>query len=378
MTTDVLLSHPGLDLAAPAIVDGLLEPGAQSAQALLVLGKIARTRFWLPPAMVNRLIAESDPVFTADGRILRAESFSPCCGVHARLDLRPVGQIGTGCTNVELSESTRSVLAGVAGQEPLHLTVRGDGIALRTLDGAEQESRVPLPDRWVAGFAEIAAVTAHATPRAELGQAEARAFLRRLPTKPTTTWAVRSGRGLRLTARGGPEAIPATGLHRLRVIDPLVRFTEGLSVYTTPGAEVASWVLHLDRARLTVTLSPTPSRGFSGEGGWLTALAAGLAAEDDLVTGRTGHDVVDGTWFARPLPSGRAPGNARLTKAKALVEAGAVRALPEGGYEIAHGSSVQRVRLDPAGCTCAWFADHQESRGPCSHLLAARLSAGQS
>lgn len=376
MTTDLLLAPPARETATPVIFDGLLEPGAQAAQALLVLGRIARTRFFLPPNMLRRIIAESDPVFTADGQTLRAESFSPCCGVHARLDVWPEGRLGSGCTNVDLGEAARAVLSGVVGAEPLHLTVHGDGIRLRTLDGAESEDRVPLPKRWVAGFAEIAAITATAVRRAELGQTEARTFLRQLPTAGTSSWAVRSGRGLRLTSRGGPEAIPATGLHRLRVVEPLIRFTQGLSGYAAPGGESASWVLHLDRARFTVTLSPSPARGFSGEGGWLTALSAGLDAPE-LVNGQSGHDVVTGTWFDRPLPSGGTPAYARLTKARALVEAGAVRALPEGGYEIAHGSSVQRVRLDPAGCTCAWWAENQEQRGPCSHLLAARLSAGQ-
>ncbi|MGW0520880.1 SWIM zinc finger family protein [Crossiella sp. NPDC003009] len=377
MLTEVLLTPPDQAVDTATIVDGLLEPGAQAAQALLVLGKIARTRFWVHPSMLSRLLAESDPVFTADGATLRAESFSPCCGVHARLDLRPVGTVGRGCTNVDLSADTRAVLAGVAGEEPLHLRVRGDGIRLRTLDGDGAEDRVPLPERWVAGFAEIAAVTAGATRRAELDQAAARSFLRQLPAQDTASWVVPSGRGLRLTARRTAEAIPAAGLHRLRVADPLVRFTRGLSVYAAPGAETASWVLHLDRARLTVTLSPAPSRGFSGEGGWLTTLVGG-AADPDLVTGRRGHDVVDGVWFDRPLPSGRAPANGRLTKARTLVAAGAVRALPGGGYEIAHGSSVQRVRLSPDGCTCAWWAEHQDRRGPCSHVLAARLSAEQS
>nr|WP_221471418.1 SWIM zinc finger family protein [Amycolatopsis umgeniensis] len=360
----------------PVLFDGFVEPGAQAAQALLILGKVARTRFWMPPSMVNRLIAESDPVFTADGTTLRAEAFSPCCGVYARLDLVEVGELGEGCTNVDLSEATRAVLAGVVAQDPLHLTVRGDGIHLRTLDGQNDESLVPLPDRWVAGFAEVAAVTAGAVKKAELDKLETRAFLRRLPTAVGKSWAVTSGRGLRLTSRSGQDSIPASGLHRLRIVEPLIRFAQGLTVYTRPGSEVASWVLQLERARLIVTLSPEPSRGFSGEGGWLNSLAAGLDAPE-LVAGRAGHDVVDGTWFSRELPSGRAPANGRLAKARELVATGAVRQLPDGGYEITRAGSVQRVRLSPAGCTCAWWAKHQETRGPCSHVLAARMSAAE-
>ncbi|MFC3452453.1 SWIM zinc finger family protein [Amycolatopsis speibonae] len=377
MITEILLEPVEEGVRTPVLFKGFLEPGAQAAQALLVLGKVARTRFWMPPSMVNRLIAESDPVFTADRTTLRAEAFSPCCGVYARLDLSDVGSLGEGCTNVDLSDATRAVLAGVVAQDPLHLTVRGEGIHLRTLDGQNDESVVPLPDRWVAGFAEVAAVTAGAVKKVELDKFETRAFLRRLPTTVGRSWAVASGRGLRLTSRSGPESIPASGLHRLRVVEPLVRFAQGLTVYTRPDSEVASWVLRLERARLVVTLSPEPSRGFSGEGGWLNALAAGLDVPE-LVEGRAGHDVVDGTWFPRELPSGRAPANSRLAKARELVTAGAVRALPDGGYEITRAGSMQRVRLSPPGCTCAWWAKHQETRGPCSHVLAARLSAAES
>lgn len=377
MITEVLLEQPEEDIRTPVLFKGFVEPGAQAAQALLVLGKVARTRFWTPPSMVNRLIAESDPVFTADRTTLRVEAFSPCCGVYARLDLPDVGDLGEGCTNVDLSDATRTVLAGVVAQDPLHLTVRGEGIRLRTLDGRNDESVVPLPDRWVAGFAEVAAVTEGAVERAKLDKVETRNFLRRLPTAVGRSWAVASGRGLRLTSRPGRDSIPATGLHRLRVIEPLVRFAQGLTVHTRPDSEVATWVLQLDRARLVVTLSPEPSRGFSGEGGWLNSLAAGLEAPD-LVAGRAGHDVVDGTWFPRELPSGNAPANGRLAKARELVAAGAVRLLPDGGYEITRAGSVQRVRLSPAGCTCAWWAKHQETRGPCSHVLAARMSSAES
>ncbi|MEU8417254.1 SWIM zinc finger family protein [Amycolatopsis japonica] len=377
MITEVLLEQLEEDAPTSVLFQGFLEPGAQTAQALLVLGKVARTRFWMPPSMVNRLIAESDPVFTADRTTLRAEAFSPCCGLYARLDLLEAGDLGEGCTNVDLSEATRTVLAGVVAQDPLHLTVRGEGIRLRTLDGQNDESVVPLPDRWVSGFAEVAAVTAGAVEKAELDKAETRNFLRRLPTSVGQSWAVASGRGLRLTSRSGRDSIPATGLHRLRIVEPLVRFAQGLTVYTRPDSEVATWVLRLERARLVVTLSPEPSRGFSGEGGWLNALAAGLDAPE-LVAGRAGHDVVDGSWFPRELPSGAAPANGRLTKARELLAAGAVRMLPDGGYEITRAGSVQRVRLSPAGCTCAWWAKHQENRGPCSHVLAARMSAAKS
>ncbi len=68
---------------------------------------------------------------------------------YAKLDLLKTVELGEGCTNVDLSDATRTVLAGV----------------------------------------------------------EARAFLRRLPTTVGESWAVVSGRGLRLTSRSGPDLV---------------------------------------------------------------------------------------------------------------------------------------------------------------------------
>lgn len=378
VTTELLLAPPEPRITDPAIFAGLLEPGVQAAQALLVLGKVARTAFYVPPGASARRSA--DPVFSCDGATLRAESFSPCCGVHARLDVplagQPEGTHRSGCTNVDLGEATRTVLSGIVGAEPLHLTVRGDGVRFGSLDGTEDEEVVPVPGRWVAGFAEVAAVTSAMTRQAGLDEPSARSFLRQLPTRPGgASWAVRSGSGLRLSARGGQAAIAATGVHRLRVVEPLLRFVRGLTVYGVPGGEVASWELVLDAARFTVTLSPAPARGFSGEGGLLAAQVAG-PVDPELFTGRIGHDLAAGVMFERALPSGRRRPERRLEKARGLVAAGAVLRLPDGGYEIRHGMSIQRARLDPLGCTCQWWARHQGSRGPCSHLLAAQMLAG--
>ena len=40
------------------------------------------------------------------------------------------------------------------------------------------------------------------------------------------------------------------------------------------------------------------------------------------------------------------------------------------------GTDVEhRVRLQPEGdkCTCPWYGKHQGDRGPCKHVLAARI-----
>jgi hypothetical protein len=55
-------------------------------------------------------------VVTSNGDRLRFESFSGCCGVHARLDLLPdalTGQpVRSGSTNVDFNEGMRAALGG--------------------------------------------------------------------------------------------------------------------------------------------------------------------------------------------------------------------------------------------------------------------------
>lgn len=87
------------------------------------------------------------------------ESFSACGGVYARLDvLEPAldGEVHErGTTNVDVNGPLREALARVGGSDPLHLAVGTDELAVTTMDGAVVEKKVPLPDRWLRGFAEV-------------------------------------------------------------------------------------------------------------------------------------------------------------------------------------------------------------------------------
>jgi hypothetical protein len=166
-------------------------------------------------------------------------------------------------------------------------------------------------------------------------------------------------------------------------------------------------------ARLSLSVSPDLSRGFSGEGGVLDALAAADAADDaDLVSaalawdsridvevlaercglqparvrralaqlgtaGQVGYDVAEAAYFHRELPYDAAAVeamNPRLASARALIAAGAVTA--EGDVVVVRSDDhVQRVRLGgtTASCTCPWWARYAGGRGPCKHVLAARI-----
>src|SRR5258708_5600519 len=98
----------------------LAEPGA-AAQALLATAAIARVQYHVAASTIRML---RDPVVTSNADRLRFESFSACCGAHARLDLPPealeAAPVTSGTTNVDFNPQMRAALAGaVATPRPI-------------------------------------------------------------------------------------------------------------------------------------------------------------------------------------------------------------------------------------------------------------------
>jgi hypothetical protein len=175
----------------------------------------------------------------------------------------------------------------------------------------------------------------------------------------------------------------------------------------------SAWELDLGTARFTLTLSPEKYRGFSGEGALLGSLAAADAAADaDLIgvllawdpridigrlsaeaqltaertelalsrlaaAGRVGYDLAEQSFFHRELPFGPAleAMHPRLASARALIDAGCVVA-GRGGALVRSGDAGHRVTFaEPHDiCTCPWWGKYRGTRGPCKHVLAARMA----
>ncbi|SNY67704.1 hypothetical protein [Paractinoplanes atraurantiacus] len=392
----------------------LTDPGAASA-GLLAVAEVARTRYFRPLSP-----ASLDPVVTAGSDRLRFESFSGCCGVYARLDVLPTGIDGEivahGTTNVDVNVPLQRALSRVGRADPMHLAVGPDDLTVTTFDGPVVERKVPLPSRWLRGFAEAQVLTARFDPRAELGAVEARALLNRLSAGDRSVlWAVPAGRSLRMTSRPTPGAVCLPGAGRLAALKPFLRHAITLRVYGPPvtagsGPVASTWELSTPSQRLSLALSPEPYRGFSGEGSVLESLASDEAADDaDLVSvllswdptidvdalavaagltaarvrdaltqlgtaGRVGYDVAEAGYFHRTLPYSAdavADMNPRLAGARALVTAGAVTLEGETAV-VRNGDELYHVRHD-GSCTCWWWARHRGERGPCKHALAVRL-----
>ncbi|MEU3986254.1 SWIM zinc finger family protein [Streptomyces sp. NPDC026672] len=412
----------------PRFFAGFLTAPQVAAAGLLAVADVAAARYHQP-----QLRASLDPVVTGNGDRLRFESFSGCGGVYARLDVLGPGldggEVGHGTTNVDVNNPLREALSRIGGGDPLHLRVGPEELAVTTLDGPVVEKKVPLPDRWLRGFAEAQVVAAGFDLRAELPADEAVRFLRSLPRSGGgqrgaggPRWVVPAGRGLRPTTRAVPGAVCLPGPERLAALQRVLRHASALRVYgpavtaarDTSGGTAAAWEVVLPGMRLTLTLSPDASRGFSGEGGVLEALSTDEAAGDaeliavllaweprvdvaDLAaasgltpervraalirlgtSGRVGYDTAEAAYFHRELPydaAGVERHNPRLGSARALVEAGAVRLEGPMGTVTAQDGHVHRVRDDGTAlsCSCLWWARYRGGRGPCKHALAVRM-----
>jgi hypothetical protein len=430
--TDVVLATSGGDVEGepaghPRFFDGFLRQPEQTAVALLSCARVARTRYYTPPGMVAAILRAADPVVTSERALLRFESFSLCCGVYARLDVLADGMdcapTAIGTTNVDFNPPMREALARVTGEQPVRLHVGGDEVSVRTFGGQVVEHKVSLAERWIKGFAEVQVSAASLKLIADLQIVEANAFLKALPRSPRhVMWAHPTGRSLRLSSRPAPGAACLAGPNRLRSLEPLLRFAARLRIYGVDGGRDAAptptaWELSLDAARFTVVLSPETSRGHSGEGGLLFDLAAGDAESDAVVLrshlrsglplevdrlaaaahlsivrtraalmflaaqGHLGFDLAQDAYFHRELPlqtEALLKMNPRLADAIELFQKGMVRVIDRGA-QVQSGDIDHRVTFAADGdrCTCPWWGRYAGTRGPCKHVLAARLAAAR-
>ena len=308
----------------------------------------------------------------------------------------------------------RRALARVPRGELLHLDVGTDRLRASTPAESVEERRVQMPDRWVRALGNAAELTQPLVERFSVGAAAARRFVQALPrsgaTRTDQVW-LSAVRGQLMTKpHRTPGGVRLLGTHRLAAVARLLANLEGLTVYAPADGDGATALeFALPGARLTLMLTVEPSRGFSGEGSLLTALAAPNTAEEaDLISallafdpridesrlareanlpeprvraalavlgasGRVGWDSHEQSWFHRELPHDPdrvERDNPRLVTAQRLVDAGAVT--HNGDHWLVAGSEAG-YRVQGESCTCTWYVRYAGSRGPCKHVLATRL-----
>ena len=405
-------SNSGKFLSARALCPDI------TAKGLRAVSETVAARYYVPPAMLAKILREADPVVTVSPGAVRFEGFSACCSAYARMDLTPdaleISHCRNGTTNVDFGADLRGALANVGKDADFHLTVEEDAVGITQDDTTIIERKVPLPLRWIRGFAEVQVVQAQMKPAFHLPRVAAQRFLRALPRSKDDSahWVSLRGGVARLSSRPVDGAVFLRGGHRLRILEAMVSRSDGLDVFSAEATGASAWSLDFGSQRFWLVLNAEPWRGFSGDGGTLSGMASssgdtvaairaqlnwqdridaetlaeatGLethvvddALADLAARGLVGFDLGRTGYFHRVLPFDLAPLddlNPRLKAARELCEANAVTMIPSGA-EVTSKDVVHTVDRDGHGwrCTCPWFSKHGRERGPCKHVLAVEM-----
>ncbi len=400
---------------------GNLQQPALVGKCLTVLSTIVRTRFYKPldPMML-------DPVVTSGGGMLRFEGFSSCCGVYVRVDLTPEAfdteLRGKGTTNVDFGDVMRTALKRLSERDSAQLEVGGTGVTLRTPSDHVVERKVKLPKRWIRGFCEVQAYQPRMIPVFELTRSEAQGLFQTFPSGSNTkrpVYVTKAGQAYRLASRQQAGAVKVEGIDRVRVLEPLLPQIDQLKIWYNEDAETSGWELQFPIGRMLALVSPELNRGFSGEGQMLSRLASGAwqssinavseslqwqsQIDADRISRHSGHtesdieaalamlgarglvgfDLNSGKYFHRVLPfdiDSVEKEQPRLLDARALVADRKIKIVEtsaEGSNLLVCGTEVEhfvRLRSDGDRCTCQWFNRYLGRRGPCKHILAARIT----
>jgi hypothetical protein len=390
--------------------------------ALRAVSDLASARFYIPPAMLARILREADPVATVSQQAVRFEAFSACCSSYGRLDLdsdafTEVTTRSSGTTNVDFGREMKEALARVRPSSSLLLEIGKDALTISHERGSAWEEKSPLPLRWLKGFAEVQQHVASMKHCFSLDRVAAVRLLSQLPRSKDDRqlWISKVDRFARLSASQGPGSVPLKGAHRLAGLAKLAAFATGMDVFHNPQLGSSTWMLKLPAQRLAVTLNGEPWRGFSGDGQLLQFLAAGSVKTDAILraqlnwqseideeslgsltglsltevrrglsrlasVGLLGYDLAHRSWFHRVLPFdlGRIDQlNPRLKQAADLAGAGAVAVAGDGrSGDVKSTGVIHKVTSGENGyhCTCPWFAKHGDTRGPCKHVLAFQIT----
>ncbi|MCL1788359.1 MAG: SWIM zinc finger family protein [Defluviitaleaceae bacterium] len=399
------------------------------ARGLLVLADVTSTRYFNYTP-----VAQRDPVLSAQGDRFRAECFSACNGVYARLDLLQSGfdgQIGLGTTNVDIGMELRTALTQIKQKDKLHIVIGDDGFTASHLSNINEkttrleekvhERPVQMPDRWARALGNAAEIHRSMRPVFTLTGAQAQAFVASLPSatgKNQSGWLMPSRMGAKLMPRREAGAAYASGLHRLSSLKRVMTNISGMTFYMQADMEPGPFMVEaeLPCCRITLSLTAEAWHGYSGEGALLTSLARQDVLEDAesigsilrfdavidetqmasrwnmsggrmqaalallAVSGKLGFDACDHAYFHRELPDDPnrvLKDNPRLVAARKLVDT--VKNTDENQWIVRSNESDYLVCFDPskdakeAKCTCTWYLNHQNKRGPCKHILAVQL-----
>ena len=407
---------------APCFFWGQLTDPYITARCLISLSNVVKSSFSLSPFDLAQM---KDPIVTAGNEKIRFEGFSHCAGVYARVDVLPGGHDGefleNGTTNVDFNQPMISALSRIQRKERVLLSVGQKEVALHQEAEKVVERKVPLPIKWIKGLASVQVYLSQATPSFEFNRVQTLQLFQSLPSGSPKADYYLSVRGARpmFTTVAAAQSICIGGVHRLRLLEPLVPLAQRLQIFAHPEGQSTTWQLYFGSLRFSLTLSRDAWRGFSGEGAALESLIQDvpdglleafdqysyanqvfnptlLAMEEELAMeqvdhlaarlsamGLLGFDLDENHFFYRRLPfklNRIRSLNPRLKAAEKLLEEDKITIVSNDNGRLearVEGSGVQHTVVidgENARCTCTWYSRHQGERGLCKHVLAVKKS----
>ncbi|NIF07144.1 SWIM zinc finger family protein [Chryseobacterium sp. Tr-659] len=390
------------------------------ARCLITLSNIVKSSFNLSPFQMALL---KDPIVTAGNGMLRFEGFSHCAGVYARIDVLPDALEGefleNGTTNVDFNQPMITALGSIRPSEKIMLSVGEKEVGLYREDHKLIERKVPLPLKWIKGLGTVQIYLSESEKQHCFNKIQTQQLFRGMPKgviKSDYYLIVRGNKPVFSPVKS-TDAVCIGGLHRLRLLEPLLPYIDSMKVFSHINKQSTTWQLYMGNIRFSFSLSRESWRGFSGEGAvlesltsevsdeWIDALdkyayanqsfnSTMLAVEENIsltkannLTGRLaaigllGYDLDENQFFYRRLPfklNRILELNPRMRNAEKLLEAGKVEILnssKERTEARVEGTGVHHtviIEEDKERCTCEWFCKYQGERGPCKHLLAVK------
>ena len=366
---------------------------------------------------------------------MRAECFSACNGVYARMDLFQSaldGEILYGTTNVDIGSNLRKSLFNVKQGDRLKFRIGDDGwkaLHSKNLDGSvltdiHIQRPVKMPDRWVRALGNCAMLHQNMEYKFHIEGMQAKSFIAMLPAatgKEKSGWLTPTKTGVMLKPKEEKNSVYISGLHRLSALKRIMSNVNAVYFYAPNDGEPGQMMIEvcMTGANITLSLTAKSYEGYSGEGALLDSLSTPKILEcadkiDDIlnfesrldidkisksigivkndmndamellaVSGKLGFDVRDRAFFHRELPDDPdrvLKDNPRLVGAKKLVED--TEYIDDNIWHVKSGDTTYRViyptdeNLENAKCTCTWYLKHQNDRGPCKHILAVKLKKG--
>lgn len=390
------------------------------ARCLITLSNIVKSSFNLSPFQMALL---KDPIVTAGNGRLRFEGFSHCAGVYARLDVLPDGLHGefleNGTTNVDFNQSMITALGSIRLNERIMLSVGEKELGLYKEEEKVVERKVPLPVKWIKGLSTVQIYLSESEKLYCFNKIQTLQLFRGIPKGPIKSdyYLIIRGNRPMFSPVKSVDAVCVGGLHRLRLLEPLLPYIDQMQVFPHAHMQSTTWQLRMGNLRFSFSVSREAWRGFSGEGAvlnsliddipdeWIDALdkyayanqsfnPSAFALNENIslektvnLTGKLaamgllGYDQDENGFFYRRLPFklSRVVGlNPRMKNAEKLIAEGKVEILNKNAARTearVEGTGVHHtviIENDKERCTCEWFSKYQDERGPCKHVLAVK------